>query len=327
MDAQTIIAAVRSVTKKWCKQRKAEERDAARAERRYERLTARGKDDEIKAAAWEVMEHAYLKASSGGTLPAAARQIMYAARPAIQERTGKLLNDKYFTQTLLPDYLNAHPEQTKGWDVVFDARGHFTEPHTEKVVPLGTLDVRGYLAQVAEKGGVPVPLDADEEITLPRDFPTCGPANRFQAILFIEKEGFLPLFDRVHLAQRYDIAIMSTKGLSVTASRTLVDRLCGEYGVPLLIFRDWDKAGFSTVATFTRRKTRRYEYRNQIEVIDCGLRLEDVRACGLELETVVYRSSPVPNLQQNGATQEEIESSTTRSAAGPRVPTSASGAS
>jgi hypothetical protein len=307
MDARTIIDAVRRVTKKWCKQRKAEERDAARAQRRYERLTARGRDDEVKAAAWQVMEQAYLKASSGGTLPAGARQIMYAARPAIQAQTGKPLDDKYFTQKLLPDYLNAHPEQTKGWDVTFDARGHFIEPHTEKVVPLGTLDVREYLAQVAEKGGAPVPLDAEEEITLPKDFPTWGPANRFQAILFIEKEGFLSIFEAVNLAQRYDIAIMSTKGLSVTASRTLVDRLCGEYGIPLLILRDWDKAGFSGVATFTRRKTRRYEYRNQIEVIDLGLRLEDIRAWGLELETVVYKSSPVSNLQKNGATQEEIE--------------------
>ena len=29
---------------------------------------------------------------------------MYAARKYIQERTGKQLNDTYFTQTLLPDY-------------------------------------------------------------------------------------------------------------------------------------------------------------------------------------------------------------------------------
>ena len=33
-------------------------------------------------------------------------------------------------------------------------------------------------------------------------------------MLFIEKEGFLPLFEAVHLAERYDLAIMSTKGMS-----------------------------------------------------------------------------------------------------------------
>ena len=43
------------------------------------------------------------RASANNTLPANARQIMYAARKYIQERTGKQLNDTYFTQTLLPD--------------------------------------------------------------------------------------------------------------------------------------------------------------------------------------------------------------------------------
>jgi hypothetical protein len=50
---------------------------------------------------------------------------MYAARPHIQKVTGKPLNDAYFTQTLLPDYIE---ENGVEWDVVYDARGHFTEP-------------------------------------------------------------------------------------------------------------------------------------------------------------------------------------------------------
>ena len=28
------------------------------------------------------------------------------------------------------------------WDVVYDDRGHFTEPHTKRVIGLGTLNVR-----------------------------------------------------------------------------------------------------------------------------------------------------------------------------------------
>ena len=43
----------------------------------------------IREAAWQVMPQAYLKASSGGTLPAHARQIMYAARGEIQRLTGR----------------------------------------------------------------------------------------------------------------------------------------------------------------------------------------------------------------------------------------------
>jgi hypothetical protein len=126
-------------------------------------------------------------------------------------------------------------------------------------------------------------------------------------VLFIEKEGFLPLFERVKLAERYDIAIMSTKGMSVTASRLLVDRLCAEHQVPLLVLRDFDKAGFSIAGTL-RRSTRRYQFQNTIQVVDLGLRLTDVTEWKLESESVFYgQANPKDNLRRNGATAEEIE--------------------
>jgi hypothetical protein len=90
-----IISAVEAVTKKWAKQRKQEERHASAITRR--------RACTIKDAAWEIIEDAYLKASARGTLPALARQIMYAARNYVQEKSGKPLRDEYFTQTLLPD--------------------------------------------------------------------------------------------------------------------------------------------------------------------------------------------------------------------------------
>jgi hypothetical protein len=59
-----------------------------------------------KQAAWRAMAQAYFAASSGNTLPTNARQIMYAARGDILRMTGKpTLDDHYFTQTLLPDYI------------------------------------------------------------------------------------------------------------------------------------------------------------------------------------------------------------------------------
>ncbi len=63
-------------------------------------------------------------------------------------------------------------------------------------------------------------------------YPTFGPKHRYGAILFIEKEGFMPLLKAVRLAERYDLAVMSTKGMSVTASRELVDTLCGDHSIP-----------------------------------------------------------------------------------------------
>jgi hypothetical protein len=307
MIRNAIVEAIAQVTKTWTKQCQAEERDASRRLRRRAALVRR-KRVTVRDAAWQVMEAAYFKASTEKTLPAHARQIMYAARGHIISVTGETLNDTYFTQTLLPDYLRENPESTADWDVVFDARGHLHEPHTQIIVPLGTLDVREYLAETDRSSDAAKIID----LVFSKLFPTSGPKNRYQAILFIEKEGFLPLFRTTHLAERFDIAIMSTKGLSVTASRLLVDELCGKYGIPLLVLHDFDKSGFSIVGTL-KRDTRRYEFKNQIEVIDLGLRLTDVEQHDLEAEDVQFSTGrgrsvdPRENLRLNGATEDELE--------------------
>jgi hypothetical protein len=302
MKADKIIGAVQDVTKKWAKQRKREERDAAAAmNRRY--VMTRRRSVSIRDAAFAIMEQAYLKASANGRLPAHARQIMYAARPYIQQHADRELGhrfDQYFTQQLLPEYI-----ETSGviWNVVYDARGNFTEPHTKIKVPLGTLPVRAYLARIRQHKVKDPEFDIWDKL-----YPTLGPKHRFGAILFIEKEGFMPLFEAVQLAERYDLAIMSTKGMSVTASRELVDELCAVHAVPLLVLHDFDKAGFSIAGTL-QRSTRRYRFGrgHAANVIDLGLRLEDVD--GLETEDV-YVESPNKarwNLQENGANSEEID--------------------
>lgn len=210
---------VEAVTGKWAKQRKAEERDYSRRMRRREQLVDKPERITTKHAAWEVMQAAYLKASGDGELPAKPRQIMYSARPSILKITGKdALDDAYFTQTLLPDYMAEHAAECSSWDVIWDARGTFIEPHTGREVPLGTLEVRDYLGLRAI--GAPAIT-----ISTIADYLTCGPEHRFDTILFVEKEGFGPLFNAVHLAARYDLGIMSTKGMSVTAARLLIDQL------------------------------------------------------------------------------------------------------
>jgi hypothetical protein len=294
--AEAITAGLRAVTKDWARQRKAEERDASRRQIRYARLV-RSREQSIREVAFEVMQEAYLKASANGTLPANARQIMYAARPLIQQQTEKKLDDQYFTQSLLPDYMREHGVS---WNVVFDDRGHFHEPHTDRSIGLGTLAVRDYLDRIGEPR-------FEEAGFADASIKTFGPRCRFGAVLFIEKEGFMPLFEHVRLAERYDLAIMSTKGLSNTAARSLVDDMCGRYGIPLLVLYDFDKAGFSIVGTL-KQSNRRYEFQNNIEVIDLGLRLADVE--DLEPEDAFDRGSEEKisaNLRDNGATEKEIE--------------------
>ncbi len=309
MKGTMLAEAITSVTEPWRKQRKREDRGRPEVKARRRKVMyseyVSSTRVTIKEAAYECMEDAYLKASAGGTLPAHARQVMYAARPTIlakaHDRYGQPceLKSEYFTQTLLPNYMSEHPEQTASWDVVFDARGHFVEPHTRKKVPLGTLDVRRYLRETTGGGAADISYEKVDD-----EYPTCGPANRFGAVLFIEKEGFLPLFNAVNLAKRYDVAIMSTKGMSVTAARTLVENLCGSHGVPLLLLRDFDKAGFAIAASF-QKDTRRYQFQQSFEIVDLGLHLDDVESWGLVSEEVYYKSDPSDNLAENGATPEE----------------------
>ena len=293
---KAIIKAVTAGTAKWAKQRKAEERHAAAVQNRRFAMTRVWRVT-IREAARRVMERAYMAASANGTLPANARQIMYAARPLIQKMVpDKQLNDQYFTQVLLPDYIN---ETGVTWNVVYDDRGHFTEPHTGLQIGLGTIAVRKYLASIGE------PIWTDHKLRV-GGIATAGPRHRFGAVLFVEKEGFMPLFEHVRLAERYDLAIASTKGMSVTACRELLDRMCGQE-VPMFVLHDFDKAGFSILGTL-RQNTRRYKFRSGAPaVIDLGLRLVDIG--GLESEDTFDQggeSARRANLRANGATEEEI---------------------
>jgi hypothetical protein len=296
--ANDIIGLVREGTKKWTRTKKAEERSPASRSYRAQRMTQE-RGVSFKDAAAEIMRTAFLKASGNGQYPANARQIMYAVRPHIQKRTGKQLEPNYFTQTLLPDYLNEHDVD---WDVVYDARGHFTEPHGGNSFGIGTLDVRSYLA------GFHKPSFVDGGFSQGK-VETSGPSGNFGAVLFIEKEGFDPILKAAQIANKYDVAIMSTKGMSVTAARELVDQMCHDHDVPLLLLHDFDKAGFSIAGTL-QRDTRRYEFQNSIKVVDLGLSLADVVAMGLESEHQHHpkgkRSVLEDNLRTNGASEEEI---------------------
>ena len=52
----------------------------------------------------------------------------------------------------------------------------------------------------------------------------CIPDYQYDKILYIEKEGFKPILDTVHLGQRYDMAIMTSKGYAVRAAKDILAR-------------------------------------------------------------------------------------------------------
>jgi hypothetical protein len=294
--ANDFIDAIETATRKWTRQKKSEERHPGLVRYRTSRMTREPRTTQ-KDAAWEVMENA--AASANGTLPASARQIYYQARPKIMAMTDdKALAYGYFSQTLLPDYIE---EFGVDWDVVYDARGAFVERHTNRRIGCGTIEVDNYLAAAKDPMIVPADFAA-------ANVDVIGPSGSLSGILFCEKEGFNPLFRAVNLANRYDLMIISTKGVSVTAARKLIDDICGEFNVPLFVLTDFDVAGFVVRGTL-QRDTRRYQFSRAVAVIDLGLRLEDID--GLEREpaaaTRIHPNLLRRQLAENGASPAEID--------------------
>ena len=261
------------------------------------------KRGDIKEAAYAVMEAAYLKASGDGKYPANARQVMYAARPMIAEILGPdrpPVDDKRFTQEFLPDFMRENEKLCADWDVVYDARGHLIEPHTGTVTPIGTLDVRGYLRPRFHGPATLLGIAAGN--ALDRD---AEPTDRYRTVLFIEKEGFEPLLDRAMIRERFDCAILSTKGTSTVAARHLLDRL-GRDGVRILVAHDFDRAGFCIAHTLTA-DGRRYQFEHPPETADIGLRLEDVEEMDLQDEPAPDTGPGAPLLREYGASRAEID--------------------
>jgi hypothetical protein len=295
--ADDIVDAVETATSKWTRQKKSEERHPGNIRYRTSRMTKEPRTTQ-KEAAWEILEQAYMAASGNGTLPASARQIFYQARPKIMAMTDdKELQYGYFSQTLLPDYIEEHGVD---WNVVYDARGHFLEPHTNRRIGCGTIEVGNYL-HAMKKPGIIAAAFAGANVDI------IGPSGNLSGVLFCEKEGFNPLFKAVNLANRFDLMIISTKGVSVTAARRLIDDICGAHDLPLFTLHDFDLAGFLILGTL-QRDTRRYQFSSAIEVIDLGLRLGDI--AGLEREpaaaTKIREGMLRDQLAENGATEAEI---------------------
>lgn len=283
MDSDPILAGLKEVTSKWTKQRKAEERSHSYVSRRASMWTGPTRTS-LRDICFDAMEEIWLKASDGGRLPTHWRQMFYVARPIVENHpcSDRPLLDTTFKQ-ILESYLD---ECRAGWDILYGARGVLKEPHDpggERVIPLSTSDVRSYLSHDVPDGTI-APIS--------RHYPTYGQTNCYGAILICEKEGFDELLQAEQVDSKYDLALMSTKGISARAARDLVDRL----GIPCYTLHDFDKNGFVMAAGFP-------------SAIDIGLRLPDVKRLGLAGEPQPHKNphSTIRNLRKNGATEAEAE--------------------
>ena len=282
MRADDITKALDGVGQKWTRQVKAEEkRPSARGYR--ETMYTRSRTS-LKEICHEHMQEAWEKASDSGRLPTHWRQVFYVMRPLCDEHpeSDRPLTDATF-KNILEDYLQ---RRAPGWDVLRGARGVFKEPHAardDNGLAMSTMNVRGYL-------GASAPDPRLEPI--PSRFPTKGAKNRIAAVLICEKEGFDELLEAEGVPDRYDLALMSTKGISAIAARDLAETL----GVPCFTLHDFDKNGFVMAGGFPF-------------ATDIGIRIEDVEELDLAAEGQYHKNPEVArrNLLRNGATPEEAD--------------------
>jgi hypothetical protein len=106
---------------------------------------------------------------------------------------------------------------------------------------------------------------------------------------------------------------MSTKGMSTTAARMLLDRLAPQID-SVLVLHDFNVSGFSIFGTLSA-DGRRYRFENDLPIVDIGLRLTDVAALKLQSEPVETSGSwdsRARTLADHGASREEIDFLRTR---------------
>jgi hypothetical protein len=288
MEAADIVRITEAVTREWTKQRKAEERGRrSRTTRRY----VYSSRIDFTDVAHEILPGGYAHASGDGKYTVDKRQFYYAVRDQFLERTGREIAADYFSQNLLVKYMNQNPEETAGWKITASPRGTLTIPNTghDLRIPCGTIAIEEHLRRA---GNAINWLEGLKDIGVRVEWPSLAEGQRYQGVLYIEKEGFDPQLREARIADRFDLAIISCKGQSVTAARRYVDHACRVAGgVPLYVAHDLDKAGFeisqrlTTVSSHARRNDLvKYEFQNEINVSDLGLRLADVRQYGLKSE-------------------------------------------
>jgi hypothetical protein len=178
------------------------------------------------------------------------RQLYYAVRPLLKAAIGREPDYKTFSKIV-----TRHEEREGDVEGMYrDDRGILYHPHTGETLQLGTRSVAVYQR----------------------------PAWGFNKILFIEKEGFIPVLRNAGWPERHDCALVTSKGFASRAARDVM-RLIGQSGEPATAFvvHDADWSGTCIYDKVDQSLTPR-----GLEVINLGLDPDEAIAMGLEVEPV-----------------------------------------
>jgi hypothetical protein len=138
-----------------------------------------------------------------------------------------------------------------------DSRGTLYHPHLQLAIPLGTREVERYRR----------------------------PEWTFNKVLYVEKEGFFEALRDARWPERYDCALVSSKGFASGAARDLLDLLV-ETDEPITLFCLHDADSFGTMILETLAEETRTRGARKVRPINLGLEPWEAVDMGLQVEPV-----------------------------------------
>jgi len=242
-----------------------------------------------KRVVFAVMPQAIRNAGYGPSV----RDLYYAVRPLAyahpQWPEEKRLEYGYFADTLSVQYERERGRIKGLWR---DPRGHLHEAHALYALPLR--DPYGEVADGPERVSVALGTREVDAYSFP--------PYLFDKILYVEKEGEWPKLLEAKIPERYDMAIVSSKGYATTAVRDLLQKAATGQNYQIFAFHDADIDGYEIERTLREATWRMPEH--SVEVIDIGLTIRDALEIGLESEPY-YRKGGVPDPLERRLTSEE----------------------
>lgn len=203
----------------------------------------------------DCLDQAIAKASGDGEYRFSLRQLYYAVRPYVIRESGRELDYNYFCRDLVGGYEAQHGDIPLMYR---DERGTLYHPHRGEDISIGTIAVENYRK----------------------------PLWTFNKVLYIEKEGFFNVLKERKIPEKYDMALLTSKGYASRAVRDLLDALGeeGEEEITFFCIHDADAYG-TTIYDALQNETGARPGR-KVKIINLGLDPEEAVAMGLEVEKV-----------------------------------------
>ena len=223
------------------------------AMRKAQRAAPTEKRRSQKDVILENLDDIVAEVSGDGEFRFNERQIFYRMRPIIMEETGKELTIGNF-KSIITGY---EAEEGEILGMYREPRGSLYIPHRDLTITLGTLSVEEF-----ER-----------------------PPWTFNRLVYIEKEGFSEALKDIGWPERWDCAVMSSKGFSTRAARDLVDKLA-LHDEPCTVFAVHDADAFGTMIFQTLQEATRARGARKVEIVNLGLEPWEAVAAGLDVESV-----------------------------------------